>query len=324
MLVAIFVVATKAFRKQKDDPRISSALQLLQSKIAVLEDLSDRTDQQVNQLVRLMEAKSKEVQQKIGLAEKHIELIKQSMDKSLEVAKIFEDKIPHEEIIDRQTTYEYVKAARLAHQGMSLDEIAKHVSIPRGELEILSKVNREQLVFTDETIPDWAIQRFKKEESKYIKELESVSQQANVEQAESSISMRAFDSPQVDEASLESLSEQFKEACQRFADEHNPTQQTKESDISERVKSLTGEITESLGQFLRSESKPAVPANTAKDELLPMPEELDLDAIKTANVAQNKIQTETLNQPTEKSAKINKQDEPVVRKVVFPNLDMKP
>ena len=40
----------KLFKRKQDDPRMSRGLQLLQSKIAVLEDLSDRTELQVKQL----------------------------------------------------------------------------------------------------------------------------------------------------------------------------------------------------------------------------------------------------------------------------------
>lgn len=112
-------------RPQKDDPRLSKGLQLLQSKIAVLEDLSDRTETQVNQLTALLEQKVKDIQFKIQAADKQIAKIEQSMQKSLEVAKIFQDKIPHTEIIERQNTVKYVKAARLAHQGVRLKKYFK-------------------------------------------------------------------------------------------------------------------------------------------------------------------------------------------------------
>ena len=42
-------------RPAKDDPRMSKGLQLLQSKISILEDLSDRTDTQVQQLTALLD-----------------------------------------------------------------------------------------------------------------------------------------------------------------------------------------------------------------------------------------------------------------------------
>lgn len=143
-------------RPAKDDPRLSRGLQLLQSKIAVLEDLSDRTETQVGQLTALMEQKIRDIQAKLLLADKHIQKIDSATSKSLEVAKIFQDKIPHQEIIERQNTIKYVKAARLAHQGVSFDEIASQVDLSRGEIEFIAKVNREQLQFSEEDLPEWA------------------------------------------------------------------------------------------------------------------------------------------------------------------------
>lgn len=146
----------KLMRPQKDDPRLSRGLQLLQSKIAVLEDLSDQIETQVQQLTSLIEIKAKDVQAQIVAADKQIQKIEASMAKSLEVAQIFQDRIPHQEIIERQNTVKYVKAARLAHQGRSLEEIAEEVDLSRGEIEMIAKVNRDQLQFSEEELPEWA------------------------------------------------------------------------------------------------------------------------------------------------------------------------
>ncbi len=146
----------KVNRSPKEDPRLSQALQLLQSKIAILEDLSDRTDTQVTQLTNFLEHKSKQLQAKVQEAQEHLRLIDQATNKSLEVASIFQDKIPHEEIIERKNTLKYVQAARLSHQGKSIDEIANEVDLPRGEIEMIAKVNRDELVFSDQKLPEWA------------------------------------------------------------------------------------------------------------------------------------------------------------------------
>jgi len=143
-------------RPAKDDPRMSRGLQLLQSKISVLEDLSDRTEVQVTQLTTLMEQKCRDIQNTIFQAEKQVQKIESAMGKSLEVAKIFQDKIPHQEIIERQNTIKYVKAARMAHQGAPIEQIAAEVDLSRGELEFIAKVNRDQLQFSEEDLPEWA------------------------------------------------------------------------------------------------------------------------------------------------------------------------
>ena len=154
--LGFFVIIMRMNRAPKDDPRLSRGLQLLQSKIAVLEDLSDRTETQANQLSAILEQKCREVQAKVQIAEQHVHEIRVSMDRSLEVAKIFQDKIPHQEIIERQNTLKYVQAARLAHQGKSADEIAKEIDLPKGEIEFIAKVNRDQLMFNEDQLPEWA------------------------------------------------------------------------------------------------------------------------------------------------------------------------
>ncbi|MBX9767113.1 MAG: DUF2802 domain-containing protein [Bdellovibrionales bacterium] len=156
-ILAVLVVWRKASRNStQDDPRLSRGLQLLQSKIAILEDLSDRTDQQVKTLTALLERRSQSLQEQMSEAERHVSTIRKSMDQSLEVAKIFQDKIPHEEIIERKNTIKYVQAARLAHQGASLEAIRNQVDLPDAELDFLVKMNREGLMFSEEQLPSWA------------------------------------------------------------------------------------------------------------------------------------------------------------------------
>ncbi len=158
-IIVIAAVAATWYRLNKpakDDPRLSRGLQLLQSKIAVLEDLADRTDTQVVQLNALMDQKIKDVQGSILTSDKQLQKIDQSVQKSLEVSKIFQDKIPHQEIIERQNSLKYIQAARLAHQGLTIQQIAQQVDLSIGEIEFIAKVNKEQLQFSEDDLPDWA------------------------------------------------------------------------------------------------------------------------------------------------------------------------
>lgn len=156
----LFVVAIVAlwiqFRRPKsEDPRMSAGLVELQTKIAVLEDLGDRTEKQVQQLMAILENKVLEVQKKIDQADNVQGKISKSMEKSLEVVKIFQDKIPHEEIRERQNTIKFVKAALLANQGYSAREISEQVDLPYGELEFIVKVNKNELAFDQNQLPEW-------------------------------------------------------------------------------------------------------------------------------------------------------------------------
>ncbi len=210
-------------RPQKDDPRLSKGLQLLQSKIAVLEDLSDRTEVQVQQLTSWLEQKIREIQQQIQHSDKQLLKIDQSMQKSLEVAKIFQDRIPHGEIVERQSTIKYVKAARLAHQGMSVQEIASQVELSFGEIEMIAQVNKDQLMFCEESLPEWAQASTQPaaDVKANIKGNDVDSFQTSRIDLEAPLSRevpvdlaKAFEVPKMDQVALRKLGDAFRQACE--------------------------------------------------------------------------------------------------------------
>lgn len=198
-------------RPAKEDPRLSRGLQLLQTKIAILEDLSDRTDKQVSDLCNLLDKKSKELQEVMLDAEKHNQEVRKSIQKSLEVAEIFEDKIPHEEIIERQNSKKYIEAARLAHQGLSANDIAKQVDLSFAEISMITKVNKDRLMFDEEELPEWAqkniethiIGNEQEEGAKISNKFSSVERDYS----------SAFEAPKVEEEQLKELGKRFREAC---------------------------------------------------------------------------------------------------------------
>ena len=155
VLTLISILWFRALRPAKEDPRLSRGLQLLQSKIAVLEDLIDRTDQQGQTLMSLMESKAQDIKARLAEAESQINRIEEARRKSLEVARIFQDKIPHEELLQMQKSQKYVKAAKLANAGVALHEIAKQVDLSIGELEFVTKINKDELQFSEADLPDW-------------------------------------------------------------------------------------------------------------------------------------------------------------------------
>lgn len=149
LFAAVAFLWLKLHRPAKDDPRLSKGLQLLQSKISVLEDLSDRTELQVTQLTALIEEKCRALQTQILTADRQ-------MQKSLEVTKMFQDKVPHQEMVDRQNTIKYVRAAKMANLGYPVEQIAAQIDMSRGELEMIAKLNAERLQFSEEQLPEWA------------------------------------------------------------------------------------------------------------------------------------------------------------------------
>lgn len=146
-MTVLLIERSKA--KNGQDPRLSRGLQLLTSKIAIIEDLMDRTETMCKQVTQLIEGKQQDVQESIEKVERHLHRLHESMEKSKRIAKLFQDKIPHEEIIERQNSEKYLKAAKLAHAGQTVEEILRQIDIPRGELELIVKLNKHKLVATE-------------------------------------------------------------------------------------------------------------------------------------------------------------------------------
>lgn len=200
--LAVAILWVRMLRPPKEDPRLSRGLQLLQSKIAVIEDLSDRTDIQVQQLMRILDERAKGLQTKMLQAEELTRKIEQSMHKSIEVAEIFQDKIPHQEIIERHQQSKYVLAAKLAHDGLTVDEILTQVELPRSEVEFIAKVNRDELTFDPSLLPEWA-----KPKGEHRQELEA------------KMVERVFHNNKRDLTSLQRADENFKQSV-RDVEEH--------------------------------------------------------------------------------------------------------
>jgi hypothetical protein len=209
----------KLSRPQKDDPRLSKGLQLLQSKISVLEDLSDRTETQVRQLTALIEGKIKDVQTSLQTSEKQLAKIEKATQKSMEVAKIFQDRIPHDEIIERRNSMKYIKAARLANQGLSADEIAKQVDLSTGEIDFIAKVNKEQLMFCEESLPEWANQELDENDYDFADGVDEVSFMPPIQRGVPRDLSSAFEIPKNDTTALDKLGKAFKDACNEVPQE---------------------------------------------------------------------------------------------------------
>ena len=207
--LAIFMMWSKLKRPPKDDPRLSRGLQLLQSKISVLEDLSDRTEVQVRQLTSLLDKKAIMLQNKIHAADEQNRIVEQSMSRSLEVAEIFQDKIPHDEIIERKEKIKYIQAAQMAHQGNSIEDIVLKTGIPRAQVEFISKVNKDELMFDKDQLPAWANTK------------KSMDIDEAIEGNDSLELTEVFENqaPQIDYESLDKIGVSFREACVDFEEE---------------------------------------------------------------------------------------------------------
>lgn len=275
LFVGIASIWLRLRRPPKDDPRLSRGLQLLQSKISVLEDLSDRTDRQVNQLTKLLDSKAHQLKTKFLEAEKQVQKLQSSMDRSMEVASIFQDKIPHSEIIERQNTIKHVQAARMAHAGHSVEEILASTELPREQVEFIAKVNKDQLMFDESQLPAWIedSEPGTEEEEWQAAEVPRVEETSgvSVDHDHSLLNMNAFEMevPKQNFDSLKKLGDDFREACKDFEEKTNEeaqigkaledkvsqvTTKISESDVFQKAKGMTNQILQSVGDSLQTKS----------------------------------------------------------------------
>lgn len=314
LLLGISIIWFRLKRPPKDDPRLSRGLQLLQSKITVLEDLSDRTDRQVSQLTSLLDQKTRLLQSKIFDAEAQIQKVQGSMDRSMEVAEIFQDKIPHDEIIERQNTVKYIQAARMAHSGASVEEIIEKVDLPREQVEFIAKVNKDKLMFDENKLPAWANKKSGEPQMDFElneMEFEATEEETVIEEPETPVNQynidpSAFDLPREKYDSLKRLGDEFREACETY-------ERPAESVAGMESAQSPGEAPSQIYQAAKSATRKLV---DGVSELIHEPfhkEEAPATENKTPTPAVEK-QTATAQSP-EKS-------EPTIQRVVFPRIDL--
>lgn len=152
LILGVGILWYRFKRPAAEDPRLSRGLQLLQSKIAVLEDLSDRTDHQVKTLSHLLDQKAIALQGQMMASEHQVRKIEQTMEKNLST---IEEYANEKVLLERDDTAKYVQAAQMAHSGVSVDSIQKEVQLPREQLELISKMNKQQLMYDQTQLPSW-------------------------------------------------------------------------------------------------------------------------------------------------------------------------
>lgn len=142
-------------KEKKEDQRLTKGLQLLQNKISILEDLSDKTDEQVRKLVHILDQKTGEIRQVMAESDEQIQEIETMLNRGLEISKIFQEQIPQGELHARQKTNLYVTAAKMANQGYTLEQITAQVDLSPAEIQMIIKVNKDNLQFAEDQLPAW-------------------------------------------------------------------------------------------------------------------------------------------------------------------------
>lgn len=222
LLLITFIIFNWVLRTKitQEDQRLTKGLQLLQNKISILQDLSDKSDEQVRRWVHLIEQKSSDVQAQLNFSDEKIIQMESVLSKALDVSKIFYDQVPHAEIIERQKTSKYVQAAQLANQGFTAEQISQKIEMNTAEIEMIIRLNKEQLQFSEENLPAW-IETMKTQAnsitphqpgdaSTHRQEIADFSQQ--LKKMNQMVSSTAFDVNKPDMTSMENIKQKFNES----------------------------------------------------------------------------------------------------------------
>ena len=179
LILGVGILWYRFKRPAAEDPRLSRGLQLLQSKIAVLEDLSDRTDTQVKTLSHLLDQKAIALQGQMMASENQVRKIEQTMEKNISTMEEFANE---RVLVERDDTAKYVQAAQMAHSGLSVENIQREVELPREQLELITKMNKQQLMYDQSQLPSWVTKAgrrapaMEKEESKLFSSAQNLAQ----------------------------------------------------------------------------------------------------------------------------------------------------
>ena len=183
LLLGVGIFWYRFKRPADEDPRLSRGLQLLQSKIAVLEDLSDRTDHQVKTLSHLLDQKSIALQGQMLASEHQVRKIEETIEKN----KVTMEDFPLNErvLLERDDTAKYVQAAKLAHSGASIENMQREVELPREQLELISKMNKQQLMYDQTQLPSWVSKASRR--NNFIEKDKTFEKQKPIEREESKL-----------------------------------------------------------------------------------------------------------------------------------------
>ena len=210
-------------REKKEDQRLTKGLQLLQNKISILEDLSDKTDHQVRKLIHVLDQKTGEVRQTMAASDVQIQQIEAMLNKGLEISKIFHEQIPQGEMQNRQKQTMYVTAAKMAHQGYTMDQILAQVDLTPAEIQMIIKVNKDNLQFAEDQLPAWANTgatssgaTAENELNDFAQALSNQNSLFSMTKASSSINETALDSIKQDMTTQTALTTEFKKTIQQM------------------------------------------------------------------------------------------------------------
>ncbi len=152
-LASFAIIYVRISRRPRETHGVREGMDLIESKLNALQDFLESADSQVRKMQELISVKSQQLDLQMQELTQESHKIGNSLLKAQETIDLFQERIPHEEFLDRKNAVNYVKAARMAHEGISLAEIARQIDIPMNELELICKLNKDSLMMTNEDLP---------------------------------------------------------------------------------------------------------------------------------------------------------------------------
>ena len=146
--------------------KLNRGLQILDGKMGILEDLSERMEKEYEQLTELLDKKSIQISKKIQESKLCVQKIEEAITKIKKVTKIFQEKLPHKELAEREQALNYIKAAHKAHKGEEAKQISEELKLPLAEVELIRKFNERSLAFKEEDLSSWVRQELKKDKER--------------------------------------------------------------------------------------------------------------------------------------------------------------
>lgn len=140
-------------KEKKEDQKLTKGLQLLQNKLSILQDLSDRTDEQVHKLVHLLDSKSVEIRSTMKEANHLLEEIRTAPIEQSQ--QMNQSPSSTDAAAYNAKSAAVVKAAQLSHAGANIEQIIQETELNRSEVEMIMAVHKHNLQFSAEHLPDW-------------------------------------------------------------------------------------------------------------------------------------------------------------------------
>lgn len=140
-----------------EEGKLRQGLQIIHTKIAILENLSEQIDDQHHQINLVLDSKTKQLDNKFEVANQLIDQLNQTINQVEEKNQYITEGLNPEVQVERETAIKYVKAAFLAHQGMQIQQLAELVGLGIEEASLIKTMNQEQLQFKVDELPQWML-----------------------------------------------------------------------------------------------------------------------------------------------------------------------